>query len=197
MRDIAIAQRQRVLKLAACSAPSKSDRNLQPTEMMSHQQRYTEMKTTLKAVAVLLAFVASFASANPAQHDHSERVTTTAAADGATKDLLMHHLQSFQKNDLEAVMSDYTDESVLTTKDATYSGRKEIRAFFASLIPEFPQNGSTFDLDKIVVNDGVVLIVWHAKTPTLDVPFATDTFVIKEGKISRQTFAGEVTHIVR
>jgi ketosteroid isomerase-like protein len=106
--------------------------------------------------------------------------------------LLAHHLRAFADNDLDAILSDYTDESVLITADATYTGRKQIRGFFAGLIPHFPKEKTRFDLDKMIVDEAVVFIVWHASTPTLNVPLGTDTFVVKDGKIHRQTFAGQL-----
>jgi len=106
--------------------------------------------------------------------------------------LLNRHIGSFQDNDIDAVMSDYTDESVLVTADATYIGRARIREFFAGLIPHFPKRGTTFVLDKMVVHPDVAFIVWHADTPTLQVPLGSDTFVFKNGKIHRQTFVGQL-----
>jgi hypothetical protein len=44
----------------------------------------------------------------------------------------------------------------------------------------------------MIVHDGWVFIVWHAKTPTLHVPLASDTFLVKDGKIHRQTFVGQM-----
>lgn len=109
-----------------------------------------------------------------------------------TRDLLQRHLESFQDNNLDALVSDYTNESVLITQDTSYKGVEEIKGFFAELIPHFPKQKSSFVLDKTVINDELVYIVWHGKTPSLDVPFATDTFIIKNGKIHQQTFAGEL-----
>jgi hypothetical protein len=106
--------------------------------------------------------------------------------------VILHHLSSFQDNDLEAVISDYTNESVLITQDATYRGIEEIRGFFLSLVKHFPKQNSHFELDKLVVHDGLVFIVWHAKTPSLDVLLGTDTFIIKNNKIHQQTFAGQM-----
>jgi ketosteroid isomerase-like protein len=114
-----------------------------------------------------------------------------------TKTLLTHHLSSFQDNDLEAVVSDYTDESILMTTDATYTGREAIRGFFAKLIPQFPKQETRFELDKMIINGEVVFIVWHATTPTLKVPLGSDTFVVKDGKIHRQTFVGQLEYINR
>jgi hypothetical protein len=112
-----------------------------------------------------------------------------------SKNLLLRHLNSFKNNDLQAVISDYTNESILITQDAIYKGPNEIKVFFASLIKQFPKQSSSFELDKVIVNDELVYIVWHGKTPSLDVPFATDTFIIKNGKILRQTFAGQLDFI--
>lgn len=150
------------------------------------------MKTIPTTAMLLLALIGANASSTEVRH---EAAVTQDAAESATRNLLTHHLSSFQDNDLAAVMSDYTSESILITKDATYRGTEQIRTFFSSLIPHFPRHRSTFELDKMVVNDEVVFIVWHANTPTIDVPFATDTFVIKAGKISRQTFAGELKSV--
>lgn len=107
-------------------------------------------------------------------------------------DLLQRHLSSFQNNNLDALIADYTDESVLITPDASYKGPAEIKSFFTDLFIHFPKHQSNFELDKMVVNDDLVYIIWHAVTPSLEVPFATDTFIIKNGKIHQQTFAGQL-----
>ena len=114
---------------------------------------------------------------------------------GDPEKIVTQHINSFLVNSLEGVLSDYTNESVLMTQDANYTGVEEIRGFFSGLLPHFPLQGSKMELDKIVANGEVVYIVWHAKTPSLEVPLATDTFVIKEGKIHRQTFAGQLNFI--
>jgi ketosteroid isomerase-like protein len=113
----------------------------------------------------------------------------------ASRSIIMHHLGSFQDNDLEAVIADYTNESVLITQDATYNGPAEIKGFFAALMIHFPKKKSDFELDKMVANNELVYIVWHANTPSLDVALGTDTFIIRDGKIHQQTFAGQMKFI--
>jgi len=108
---------------------------------------------------------------------------------------LMRHLNAFLEHDLKTLMSDYTEASVMVTQQGTFSGLGEIEGFFTDLLLYFPKLQSSFDLDKTVVADDLLLIVWHARTPRLVVPFATDTFVMKEGKIYRQTFAGELNFV--
>jgi len=113
----------------------------------------------------------------------------------SSMNFLMHHLNSFLSNDLDAVISDYTNESVLITPTATYTGLKEIRAFFAELVKYFPKQKSDFGLDRTVIKNEMIYIIWHAKTPVVSVTFGTDTFVIKDGKIHQQTYAAQLQFI--
>lgn len=107
-----------------------------------------------------------------------------------TKEILDHHWVAFQANDLEATMEDYTEESVLITPDATYNGLDEIRKNFVNAFAAFPKDSSTLVLDKSVVVKDVGYILWHAKTPVFTLSYATDTFIIQNGKIVRQSYAG-------
>ena len=118
----------------------------------------------------------------------------TAQAD-SSRTVLLRHLSAFQDNNLEAVISDYTDESVLITPDAVYKGPEEIQTLVEALIAQFPKHQSSFELDTLVVDDDLVYIIWHGKTPVLDIPFATDTFIIRNGKIHQQTFAGQLEQV--
>ena len=81
---------------------------------------------------------------------------------------LQRHLSSFQENNLEALMADYTSESVLITPDTSYTGLEEIKDYFVDLISHFPKQKSSIELDKTVINDDLVYIVWHGKSPSLD-----------------------------
>jgi ketosteroid isomerase-like protein len=121
-----------------------------------------------------------------------KKAEVTTGFEDAIRDIMSHHLTSFLENDLEAVMSDYTNESVLIARDRIYAGIREIRAFFAALMVHFPKNESRFDLDKMVVQDDMVYIIWHANTPSIDVPLGSDTFILKDGKILQQTFIGQI-----
>lgn len=109
-----------------------------------------------------------------------------------SEDIFLRHLNAFSNNDLEALMSDYTEQSILITQDQTYRGSRQIRGFLSDLLTHFPKDHSEFKLDKLVANDELVFVVWRATTPVVEVSFATDTFIIKEGKIFQQTFAGQM-----
>ncbi|MEQ1588241.1 MAG: nuclear transport factor 2 family protein [Cyclobacteriaceae bacterium] len=116
--------------------------------------------------------------------------TTSGISEDKTKETLDHHWVAFQANDLEATMDDYTGESVLITPDRTYRGLTEIRENFVGAFAAFPKGSSTLVLEKSVVVNDVGYILWHAKTPAFTLSFATDTFIIQNGKIVHQTYAG-------
>src|SRR4051812_40746787 len=109
-----------------------------------------------------------------------------------TEQVLDHHWQAFIQNNMDQVMADYTEEAVLITPDATYKGLAEIRKNFEDAYRKFPKDKTVFQLSKRVTDRDVAYILWQAKTPTFNLTYATDTFIIRNGKIIRQTFAGVV-----
>lgn len=110
-----------------------------------------------------------------------------------TKEILDRHWSTFQANDLDGVMADYAEESVLITPDHTYKGLAEIRENFVKAFAAFPKDSTTFQLDKSIVDRDVAYIIWQATSPTVKISYGTDTFIIDDGKIVRQTYAGVAT----
>lgn len=121
----------------------------------------------------------------------SEKSDESESIDPAmTQKVLDHHWETFVNNDLEGVMEDYTEESVLITPDTTYRGLDAIRENFVNAFEAFPSGGSTLTLNKSVVEKDVGYILWQASTEDFELRFATDTFIIRDGKIIRQTYGG-------
>jgi hypothetical protein len=110
--------------------------------------------------------------------------------EGKTKEVLDHHWVAFKANDLEETMADYTEESVLVTPDRTYNGLAQIRENFINAFKAFPKDSATFTLNKSVVVKDIGYIIWSGSTPTFELSYGTETFIIQDGKIVRQTFAG-------
>jgi len=118
--------------------------------------------------------------------------TVASSSEEKTKEVLEHHWKTFQANDLEGTMSDYTEESMLITPDRTYRGLNEIRENFVNAFAVLPKDSTTMRLEKSVVQQDVAYILWEATSPKLKITFGTDTFIIQNGKIIRQTYAGVV-----
>ncbi len=105
-----------------------------------------------------------------------------------TETVLNEHLQAAGAG-VEAVMAHYVDDSVLITHDATYRGRAEIRRFFSELLGSANQGFlNAFKLKRQEVSGELAYIVWEAQ-PWFS--FATDTLLVRDGKIVFQTFAAQ------
>ena len=104
----------------------------------------------------------------------------------STEAVLTHHLQSFGEG-IDAVMSDYTESSVVFTPDGPLKGLAAIRPFFDGFINNSPPElFQAFTVTRQDIHGEVAYILWKAEP---FVPLATDTFVIREGKIVAQSFA--------
>ena len=107
-----------------------------------------------------------------------------------TQSVLDHHWETFINNDLEGVMEDYSEESILITPNGTYRGLEEIRGNFINAFKAFPAQQATLTLTESLAVKDIGYILWEADTPAFILSYATDTFIIRNGKIIRQTFAG-------
>ena len=105
----------------------------------------------------------------------------------STEAVLNHHLQASLEG-VDAIMEDFTDESVVITPEATFRGSGEIRHFFTTLLSSLPAGffEESFRMKRQDIDGDVAYIVWEAQ-PWF--PLATDTFVVQDGKIRYQTFA--------
>jgi len=112
---------------------------------------------------------------------------------GTTQDVLQHHLDCFGKGDLDGIMADYTAASRLFTPNGVLKGLDPIRQLFTTLFREFTKPGLSFDMTRQDVDGDTAYIVWKAETADNRYELGTDTFVIKEGKIVMQTFAGRIS----
>ena len=50
--------------------------------------------------------------------------------DSVTRKIIEHHFSAFKENDLENILSDYSDESIIFTPDTVYRGLKQIESLF-------------------------------------------------------------------
>ena len=67
-----------------------------------------------------------------------------------------------------------------------------MRALFEAFFAEFAKPGASFEMKKQIVEGETAYIVWSAETADNVYELATDTFVVRDGKIVTQTFAGKI-----
>ena len=104
------------------------------------------------------------------------------------RDVLDHHLEAFASG-VDELMKDYANGSVLITPSSTFEGLDAIKGFFETFIRSAtPEFWSSFKVLNTVVTGKVAYLTWEAKPAY---PFASDTFVVEDGKITVQTFASQ------
>jgi ketosteroid isomerase-like protein len=103
-----------------------------------------------------------------------------------TAETLNHHLKSIAEENVPAIISDYTEDSVLYTPSGPVVGLQALTQFFTGFLGAFPGFSEDFQMFRQDVEGDWAFIVWKASPYT---PLGTDTFMIKDGKIKVQTFA--------
>ncbi len=114
-----------------------------------------------------------------------DALANSPTSEDTTSAVLDHHLGAFSQG-LDEVLSDYTDKSCLITPDRIFRGTGDIRSFFQvfmdSATEEFWAN---FELGARVLDGEIAYITWCSRPA---VTLATDTLLVRDGKILTQTF---------
>ncbi len=103
-----------------------------------------------------------------------------------TQATLAHHLQALGQG-TDAILSDYTENSILFTPNGPVRGLGELRTFFETFISNLPPGMmEAFEMVRQDVDGEIAYVLWKAEPFA---PLGTDTFVVRNGKIMVQTFA--------
>jgi ketosteroid isomerase-like protein len=109
-----------------------------------------------------------------------------------TREILDHHLNAFFSYDVSGVLSDYGNDIVFFTADGPLNGVDAVRPLFETLIAEFRQPGSRFNMQQYFVAGNHGYILWNAETPANVYEMATDTFVVRDGRIVAQSYTASI-----
>ena len=108
-----------------------------------------------------------------------------------TEAVLGHHLEVVIAKDVDAILSDYTEASVLYTQERQFRGLDELREFFTGFVGLLtPEVLAKFKMVRQDVEGEIAYIVWTVGDM---IPLGSDTFVVRDGKIMVQTLAVHVT----
>lgn len=107
--------------------------------------------------------------------------------------VLERHIAAFARHDVDAIMADYTDASVLITPDGVLEGQAEIRALFKSLVEEFSAPEADVTIHHRFTHGPVAYVTWSAETPARRYELATDTLYVIDDRIHYQTFAAKTS----
>ena len=110
-----------------------------------------------------------------------------------TGEILDQHLKCFGENDLDGGVADYSSDAVLFVPDRPLRGPEAIKPFFRAFFAEFAKPGASFSMRQRYVEGEYAYILWSAETADNLYEAATDTFVVRDGKIVAQSFAAKIT----
>jgi ketosteroid isomerase-like protein len=118
--------------------------------------------------------------------------TTKTQTTSTTQQVVNHHLGAFFERDVDGILSDYAPDAVLFTANGLLRGVREIRPLFEAMVAEFEKPGAAFHLEAQSYDGDCAFILWKAETADNVYELGTDTFVVRNGKIAVQSFAGKI-----
>ncbi|MGI9539950.1 MAG: nuclear transport factor 2 family protein [Miltoncostaeaceae bacterium] len=111
----------------------------------------------------------------------------------STQSVIEHHLAAFAEGDVDAMLEDYTEDSLLMTPEGNRKGLSELRAAFEGMLATLFEPGTyEFTMDAMHIEGDLGFIAWSANCRSADVVLGTDTFIVRDDKITLQTFAAHI-----
>ncbi len=121
-------------------------------------------------------------------NDNLQTTTNKKRMDNSVELTLTHHLTAFGTNNLDEILKDYTNESVIMTPKGSINGLSEIREFFKDFFAVIPR-GSSFAMKQKTIVGNVAYILWNSESHSTKILVGTDTFVFDGNKILYHTVA--------
>ena len=109
-----------------------------------------------------------------------------------TQHVLENHMTAVDSGDLDAIMADYAEDAVLLTPEGTYRGHVQIRPVWEQLLMDVFTKDANFTMVRETVEGDIAFIVWSLESDRVRIPLATDTYLVRNGKIIVQTYAAVV-----
>jgi ketosteroid isomerase-like protein len=99
--------------------------------------------------------------------------------------VLQHHGQGVITGNIDMILQDYTEDSILYTPTETFKGLDGIKRGFTAMGKMFtPEVAANFKAIKQEIHGEYAYLLWSALPA---VPFAGDTFHVHNGKILMQS----------
>ena len=109
----------------------------------------------------------------------------------STSDVLDRHLKAFADFDLDGILADYAADAILFTPKGPLKGPTAVKPLFQALFSEFRKPGSSFAMQHKWIEGDYAYILWTGESGDNTYEYATDTFVVRDGRIVAQSFAAK------
>lgn len=101
------------------------------------------------------------------------------------QEVFQHHGEALMAEDLEGIVSDYSDDAIFITPDGILQGKDGVRQGFTKLLSDLP--GAKWELPTVLFEDDILLLEWKAESEKVKADDGIDTFVFRDGLIRVQT----------
>ena len=108
-----------------------------------------------------------------------------ATTERTPQEVFQHHVEALGAEDLDGIVSDYTEDALFITPDGVRRGKDGVREGFVKLLGDVPQ--ASWQLPTQVYEDDILLLEWKADSEAASVEDGIDTFVFRDGLIRVQT----------
>ena len=108
-----------------------------------------------------------------------------------TEEVLASHEAALGEQNPDKISIHYAKDAVLIVNGTTYAGPMAIARFYAELILDLPD--ATWRTDVAVIHQDLAYVEWACESASSSVRFGTDTFVVMNGLITRQTASFSIT----
>ena len=115
-------------------------------------------------------------------------MTTTRSPE----EVFAHHGQTLGGEDLEGIISDYSDDAILIVQGKVYRGKDGARQVFTELLSDVPH--AAWELVTVFAED-VLYLEWKATGGGRKVEDGVDTFIFADGMIRVQTVVYHVQNV--
>jgi hypothetical protein len=106
-------------------------------------------------------------------------------AERTPREVFAHHAEALGAEDIDGIVSDYTEDALFITPAGVRRGRSGVREGFEQLLGDLP--GASWKLPTQIYEDDVLLLEWQATSEHATVDDGIDTFVFRDGLIRVQT----------
>lgn len=106
----------------------------------------------------------------------------------SNRDVLEDHLRRAQEGGSveEDFRANFTDDCLFVTNYGVYRGLDGALHLAGILESELPKG--QYDYQTVTVEDDIGFLVWTGTSENSTVPWGTDTYVFRDGKIAAMTF---------
>ncbi len=111
-------------------------------------------------------------------------------ANKTTEEVLRHHVQALVSRNLDEIMKDYANDSVLFSPRGAFKGLESIRRIFTAILGVMtPETMTNMKDIRQEINGEYAYVLWSA-VPVA--PFGGDTFRVHDGKIVMQSIVSQM-----